>query len=138
MSHFSVGVITRNGTDDEVEELLAPFSEDLEVETYLNEDGEECTYNPEAKWDWWDFGGRWQGLINNNSDTAQLKDVIDKDFSTYAIVTPDGKWIAPGEVGWFGMSTATDNEEEQWFKNYSKLLASFDPSLYITIVDCHI
>ena len=33
MSHFTVGVITKNGTDNEVEKLLAPFDEGLDVKT---------------------------------------------------------------------------------------------------------
>ena len=58
MSHFTVTVCTENASL--LEAALAPFDEELEVESY-EEDGETYTRNPRAKWDWWVIGGRWPG-----------------------------------------------------------------------------
>lgn len=59
MSHFTVLVI-----GDNVDEQLAPFDENLEVEFQEGEDGEEGYYcNPRAKWDWYSIGGRWTGYF---------------------------------------------------------------------------
>ena len=124
MSHYAVAVIHR--PNQSVEELLAPYSENLEVEPYIyktkaeavadvrNNDDEykdksddECwkryidgrgikeneidadgniltTYNPESRWDWWTYGGRFSNILKSKTDnqyydTLPIKDV---DFSS--------------------------------------------------------
>lgn len=63
---------------------------------------------------------------------------IESQLSTYAILTPDGEWYEPGEMGWFGMSGASIEDEISWDENYQNILESMDKDLRITIVDCHI
>lgn len=76
MSHYNVAVFTRNGTQDELETLLAPYDEDVEpdspyAEFEEDEDGEldEATgkrgywSNPNAKWDWFVWGGRFRAWL---------------------------------------------------------------------------
>lgn len=273
--HFTVGVVTKNGDVAEVEKLLEPFDENIEVEPYIymkkgeiiedvkqrqlnlkkdmaeyaidpegfkekyniywlvknedgiekiseynqklldcvtdedfynfyrsgdddsrfNEDGDEMTtYNPKSKWDWWTIGGRWDGylgttdeednscLIKNipfNGTEEQRKHfarfwevVVDGDelkegekesdfftfykkeyyidryhskeeFATrsakkffYAVVTPEGEWVAPGEMGWFASSETNEEQKEyeKWFEDYMANHQDY----YITLVDCHI
>lgn len=97
MSHFSVAVFCHN--IDEVAELLEPFSENLTVQPPYGEfvEDEECEYdetakakgywcNPNAKWDYWEIGGGWRGLLkllpgktgynisNGRCDTALVAD----------------------------------------------------------------
>lgn len=264
MSHYTVAVITHTGDYDEVADLLAPYDENLEVESYihrtkeqiiengrehheealkeiqefekdklidiltspgydwyrrilnastdedfykieayedmLGEDGNEyTTYNPDSKWDWYQIGGRWSDSLRDKSgeyyDTLQIKDwdynYIDPEdvkyysrfwdvvvegmpeteeekenhtfftfkndkyyrekygnkseyiksmltFSTYAVLTPDGEWLAPGEMGWWGCSLADPATEGSWERNFTTLIDTADPEDYITIVDCHI
>lgn len=63
-------------------------------------------------------------------------------FSTYAVVTPDGKWHEPGEMGWFGVSFAeaesSRNFVNNYYDNFIKPYLESDENYYITIVDCHI
>lgn len=59
-------------------------------------------------------------------------------LSTYAILTPDGEWLEPGEMGWFGISGASIEDEINWFDVFNKFLKEVDPNCTITIVDCHI
>ena len=60
-------------------------------------------------------------------------------FETYAVVLPTGLWFAPGNIGWWGMSSETDNEYQDWCKHYKeRFIDTADPSWYLTIVDCHI
>lgn len=179
------------------------------------------TYNPDSKWDWYQVGGRWAGLLTVRAgtphelgekswtwddknpyeskgdivkcDSARIKDLVfldkekdaqrarrfwelyvegdepqndeerdmikwawykkeyfletykDKEtyvrcesaFCTYAVITKDGKWLAKGEMGWFGMSK--DNDVVAWHDGYQKLvLDDAEEDDYITIVDCHI
>lgn len=158
-----------------------------------------ATYNPQSKWDWWDTGGQYCGMLrvgDRRVDEARIGDVDfspdmekyegalkwwdtnvdvkpDPDgdpiellsnksecnqkrfmrmygdresyalhaaaFSTYAVVTPDGEWHAPGEVDGFGLSSETDEEWIDWCKNYVRnFIEPADPDLIITIVDCNI
>ncbi|GAB3162106.1 hypothetical protein GCM10027258_80460 [Amycolatopsis stemonae] len=78
MSHFSVTVAVSGEDVDAAREnintLLAPFDENLEV-AQRTEDGETWWYNPNAKWDWYQIGGRW-------SDELQLRtDAADGDYA---------------------------------------------------------
>lgn len=154
--------------------------------------------NPNAKWDWYQEGGRWNNSIKTKSgvfcnsckiseidftpDERDMKMnrrfweiVVDKEpleegeeepfcfyteeylkklygdketyalckstFSTYSILTPDGEWLEPGEMGWFGISSATENEEKEWHKSYQSIIEKFakeNPDYVVTLVDCHI
>lgn len=60
-------------------------------------------------------------------------------FNTYAVVTPDGEWHAPGEVGYFGVSSESEDEAREWYEKYEeRFIKGADPDWYLTIVDCHI
>lgn len=60
-------------------------------------------------------------------------------FSTYAVLTPDGEWYEPGKMGWWGISSATADEEKEFENNYEEnFIKSADPEWELTIVDCHI
>ena len=93
MSHFSVAVFTRD--DDNVESLLEPFNECIQPGSEYSEfiEDDDCEYdetagkhgywtNPEAKWDWYEIGGRWQGSLTlkdgTTSDTAAVEDCVFK------------------------------------------------------------
>ena len=176
------------------------------------------TYNPDSKWDWYQIGGRWAGMLllkedaqgsvgrpsllmndfkykpqeadsgrfddidweamqNNPEEEKRLRDfwkiATDKDlsgeerinkgvyltpqyyldmyktedeyvrrltlFSTYAVITDDGKWHGKGDMGWFGMSSESDEEAVDWDNGYwDRFLADMEPDTLITILDCHI
>jgi hypothetical protein len=231
MSHYTVAVFHRK--DQDIDELLAPFSEELKVEPYIvytkqeaiakareryevckDKTDEECyqfmadgyqtddegnllsTYNPDSKWDWYQEGGRWSGMLRRKSDGAEVdegrvgdlefgldeeeyKDALrfwdivvdhkphkpdeeyhtiykeeyykeyygDRDtyakhcaqFSTFAVLTPDGVWHEKGEMGWFGCSSETPEEAKDWEEHYKeRFLDTADPDWILTIVDCHI
>ena len=100
MSHYTVAVFTH--TEDEVDELLAPFNEvvepgspyaefneheDADVDPVTGKKG--YWYNPNARWDWYSVGGRWAGQLKLKNaegagngieccDTARVRDC---DFS---------------------------------------------------------
>lgn len=61
-------------------------------------------------------------------------------FSTYAVITPDGEWHAPGEMGWFGCSSESPDEgrtfKDRYWKNFIE--PAIKNNWHITIVDCHI
>lgn len=170
MSHYSVLVVTKTDRISELEKLLAPFDESLEVAPYIYKTKEELdeldwitseddifdehgnlltTYNPNSKWDWYSIGGRWSGglhvvddkLIHDcNSLPIRLWDIED-DFCTYAVLLPDGSWYSPGEMGWWGMSSESEDEWNSWADGYvdaMKELKRLWPNWFVTLVDCHI
>lgn len=141
--------------------------------------------NPNAKWDWYEVGGRWSNsLLTKNGkrcDYEELKNIdwnkmsetkkiragktwdsnlqgierffagIEKDdtresyikreseFSTFAVITQDGKWHSKGEMGWFGFSTDTQEDREKWSKSfYERFIKDSDEELIFAVVDCHI
>ena len=60
-------------------------------------------------------------------------------FSTYAVITPDGQWHSKGKMGWWGCSSETGEEARDWEDHYKeRFLDSADPDWHVTIVDCHI
>lgn len=59
--------------------------------------------------------------------------------STYAVVTPDGKWHSKGDMFWWGISSETGNESLDWDLHYKeRFIDTADPNWTMTIVDCHI
>lgn len=75
LSHYSVCVFSHSGTECELDSLLAPYSENVEpgspyavFEPNTDSDVDPTTnqpgywYNPDARWDWWCVGGRFEGF----------------------------------------------------------------------------
>ena len=181
--------------------------------------------NPNAKWDWWEVGGRWMGsllikegkdgftgkpgvfgnsvpntpngyvwvdsckvsdvewekmaqikrfeLLKNEGEDGDLWDIltdkadiperkrldytfykgtyfeekygskenyltVETAFSTYAVITPDGKWHSPGDMGWFGMSSESNEDAVAFSNDFQKNFIEPNKDKTITIVDCHI
>ncbi|WP_275372818.1 hypothetical protein [Clostridium tertium] len=102
------------------------------------------TYNPKSKWDWYEIGGRWSDLINDyasnirESGSFKVQDIVKqlKDI-TYAVLTKDGKWHEPGEMLWFGISSASEEQKEN-FDPDKIIREDANRNDYIVLVDCHI
>lgn len=58
-------------------------------------------------------------------------------FNVHSILL-HGMWIEAGEVGWFGLDTATVLDEQTYREKLAEIIQNLDPDDYITIVDCHI
>ena len=60
-------------------------------------------------------------------------------FSTWAVLTPDGVWHEPGEMGWFGCHNASPEDEKSFSDNYHKFIEdAIENNWLVTVVDCHI
>ena len=55
----------------------------------------------------------------------------------YAFITPDGEWIAPGEMGWFGLDNATSDSWNEYVKKFDDFVKNA-PDCYVTFADLHI
>lgn len=59
-------------------------------------------------------------------------------FSTHSVLI-DGEWSEAGEMGWWGFSSETEEQANNWDANFFKnFIEKLDPETRITIVDCHI
>lgn len=56
----------------------------------------------------------------------------------YAIVTLDREWMAPGRMGWFGMSSDGAGEREVYHLEANRYLDALDPDAYVVALDLHI
>ena len=107
------------------------------------------TYNPNSKWDWYRVGGRWDGSILEHLPTdlaaaRNLTDAVSRNSAragdllpgsvSYAIITPDGEWIARGKMGWFGMSR---DEKDDWDENSTQIFRAY-PDHTAVLYDLHI
>jgi hypothetical protein len=187
-----------------INDLLAPYDRNLQATPDVNATKDQLdedllsTYNPKPKWDCYEIGGRFQGLLilknekkglrgtpgsttemtegydgafvsdvdfeaMKRRDTANLpryedamkksfikeaymrerfpteKEYIEREttFSTYTVITPDGKWHSQGEIGWWG---DTAEEERAWQRGYHDrfIKPAIENNWYMVIVDCHI
>lgn len=63
----------------------------------------------------------------------------ESSFSTFAVVTPDGKWYQQGDMGWWGVSSETHDEALDWLLHYKeRFIDTVQPNWTLTVVDCHI
>jgi hypothetical protein len=58
-------------------------------------------------------------------------------LTCYATITHDEGWIAPGDMGWFGMSSDGRADRAAYTKKVYDIIESLADDTPITIVDCH-
>lgn len=56
----------------------------------------------------------------------------------YALLTLEGNWASAGEMGWFGMSSETDEENEAFKKFANNYLENLSDDVLVISVDLHI
>lgn len=58
----------------------------------------------------------------------------------FAVITPDGKWYAPSNMGWWACTDGEPEDELKWdLEFYNRFIKpNLDSDLICTIVDCHI
>lgn len=92
------------------------------------------TYNPQSKWDWFEIGGRYEGVMGSG-DVSPLKNV-DSDFVPFAFITPDGVWHQKARLGWWGMTT-DEKGKDMWIQEWQAARAQCVDSTAF-LVDFHI
>lgn len=56
----------------------------------------------------------------------------------YALVTLDREWMAPGRMGWFGMSSEEPSERSAYRVAVNQYLEQVGPATILVVLDCHI
>ena len=109
----------------------------------LREDGVYSTYNYDAKWDWYQQGGRfseWLKLKDEDYSTsfAEIGEVDwDKTRPPFCFVTEEGEWIEKGKMGWWCL---TENEKDDltWEEEFKEYVKSLPEDMPVTVIDFHI
>jgi hypothetical protein len=140
----------RTGTD--LQALLKHMKNTPWGKTYLDEQGLHSisTYNPKAKWDYWQFAGgeymlgeeTWAACLAKRCVNVRrgecficnscLVSDLPSDLYPVAIVTPDAIWYEMDEFDW----EESDEAEAQWQTKALELFQTY--SSYRAVgIDCH-
>lgn len=55
----------------------------------------------------------------------------------YAFITPEGEWVAPGDVLWFAASNETAESANEFWSKWQAFIKA-NPDCYVSFVDCHV
>jgi len=75
-------------------------------------------------------------LREPDPEEAYIKSVRAGTMTPFAFIK-DGEWVASGDMGWFGCSSA-DDDATKWNEQWHKLFNSLPDDTLLTVVDCHI
>ena len=118
--------------------------------------------NPEAKWDWFTFGGRWAGklvlkpghtgVLSGESEDEDVKfsplevdqarcgdidwEKTRQSFSPFAVLKR-GQWYEQGQMGWFAI-VRERKSDEIWEDEITRLLEGVPDDETVSVFDCHI
>lgn len=95
--HAEVWIKTNEDIESQIEKIMAPYNENLEVEQ-REEDGETYWTNPDGFWDWWQIGGRWKGQHVANYDSMEDPDHMQICEICYGTGDRPG-WVTYGDEG---------------------------------------
>ena len=56
----------------------------------------------------------------------------------WAVLTLDGRWMERGEMGWFGLSDATEASSTGYWEAANAYIGSLPDDAWLVSVDCHI
>ena len=128
-----------------------PTIDDFACEYYGYEKTYEGKYgyydNPNAKWDWYQEGGRWDGYLTNKEGNKTDNDYLteidwDKVDVPFCFIDTDGGWNEKGQMGFWAM-VSNEKKKSDWeteFKEYVKRLSNEDDAdeIEVVAVDFHI
>lgn len=110
MSHATV-LVSVEGTETYrpglisklVDEQMAPFDEN------------DCMFRDGSRWDWYEIGGRWNGLLcpKNIIQVRALKEMLAKSgkpFPPHYAFLYHRTWHEQDRMGWWGMPAKTECE----------------------------
>lgn len=68
-------------------------------------------YNENSKWDWYETGGRWEGIVPGNQCLAEEVLKYFTEYTPSVIVDRKG-WHTIKDWGWFGTSKPVEGRED--------------------------
>lgn len=104
--------------------------ENANDEAYWRKSWDECVKDGDGL-----YGGKYY-LERYKTEDQYVKEMM-RPCMPYAFVTPDGKWHAPGRVGWFACSDETAESMDAYYAEWIDFIKNA-PDCYVSIADCHI
>ena len=84
----------------------------------------------------WLFGDPISQFSGTREDYVQT--ARDAAVPGFALLTLDGHWVAPGEMGWFGVSSDNPDTRSAYHKRVNSYIDDLDPEAIVVLVDAHI
>lgn len=83
------------------------------------------------------------GPFTNNEDFAcgeklYIERARARAVPGFALLTTDGHWMAPGDMGWFGMSTDSEGSRIGYWETANAYVEALPDDAWLISVDCHI
>lgn len=117
-----------NGTEDELNESYRFWELYVEGKKAISDHDKELIKNVFYKKEYY------VEKYGNKETYAKLTNA----FSTYAVLK-NGEWFEPGQMGWFGCSSASPADEREFSEKYfDTFIKDLPDDTLITVVDCHI
>jgi hypothetical protein len=87
---------------------------------------------------WWDLEDF--RLVTENVDGAQRFVTIQEARSIpgYALLDKEHGWMAPGDMGWFGMSSDDQNSRIGYYEARLAIVTALPDDALLSVYDCHI
>lgn len=134
--------------DHHTQSLLSHIKHDKNCEECHGTGMRWSRYNKMSKWDWYSWGGRYEGRYAEKNipiiidNVAFARDLHTAAYAPFAILSPRERhqkqrhdnWNEQGEMGWWAM---VSNENENWPLIALELLDKYS-ACYAVLVDCHI
>jgi hypothetical protein len=82
---------------------------------------------------------RWDGHIETFDVSREefVRRARDNAICPYAYLR-NGEWFAPGEMGWWGMSSDTDEDRARFAREFNKMFDALPDDAILTMCDLHI
>jgi hypothetical protein len=75
----------------------------------------------------------------NGKNEAQYAEIARaRAVPGYAIITTDGRWMAPGRMGWFATSTDGEGDRIGYWEASNAYIDALDDEVFLVALDCHI
>lgn len=150
MSHYCVAVFTKSDKVTELSDLLVKYDEqpdNPELLEWMEKDEEGYYFNPNAKWDGWTIGGRYDKQLKTlNGVGVNFAKVSNGDFTVDSVahkkaerfweVYVDHGQLQPGEKESDFETVWNIKYYKELYKtkeNYVKMVSSFIPWAFVTV-----
>ncbi|QVQ54468.1 hypothetical protein J4H86_12835 [Spiractinospora alimapuensis] len=74
----------------------------------------------------------------NTSRSVHTRRAYDRGPLGFALLTREGEWMAPGRMGWFATTDATQADWETYATKANAYIDALSGDTYLIAVDCHI
>jgi hypothetical protein len=79
-----------------------------------------------------------EDIFDHLTRDEYIEQCRNKAIPGFATLTHDGRWLAEGEMGWFGADNSTPATTATYLAEVNKYLDSLESDMWLINIDCHI